>query len=263
MRPSRRPPARPPAGRRPTPGRIGLPSPTPRRASSIAEAQFSSRPTSTTSRSPTGPHRSPFSRGRSLEPHLAELGRGRGPAARGSAPCRRRPPRRQREGPDPARAAEARGSRSPSSSPPGPRAPVVLPVTYNPGHEWDRSPVANGQPGDKFALTIVPTVPAGAPERISLTFTFRHKKSGDLTIPRTNLIRPLLDANHEYTLADADKKRLAHDFVRALGEIDPTLSASDPIGEKDLTVTIQDDHGKVETLTGWVKISASLVNERD
>ena len=141
------------------------------------------------------------------------------------------------------------------------KAPVVLGLTYNPRRRLGEFDVVNGTPDSAFKLTIVPNSLPGAPPRITLNLTFRHEKSGDLSIPRRPRLRLLLDKG-EYSLSDSDKKTIAHDFVVVMNETDRTLSAANPIGIKDVTLTIHADDGTVlDTIAGSVRIYPALVNE--
>lgn len=143
------------------------------------------------------------------------------------------------------------------------KAPQSLGLTYLLSPRLLGFHVVGGAPEGSFKLTLVPKDRANPPPRITLRFTFTHEKSGTLTIPRNSRIRPLLDANGEFSLSDDDKKVLAHDFIRVLDEIDPTFWAGKAIEPHEVAVTIVHDDGfTIDTLVGWLKFDPKLINVR-
>jgi hypothetical protein len=143
------------------------------------------------------------------------------------------------------------------------KAPQSLGLTYLLSPRQLGFHLVDGAPEGSLKLTIVPKDRSNPPPRITLTFTFKHEQSGTLTIPRTERIRPLLDANGQYSLTDDHRKILAHDFIRVLDEIDQTFSAGNAIKPHDVTVTIIHDDGfTIDTLAGWLRFDPKLTNAR-
>ncbi len=147
--------------------------------------------------------------------------------------------------------------------------PVKLKVTYNlkrkPG-DFDFD-FENGKPDGSAKLVLVPTG-AFRPLRVRISLTFTDGSNGLFTIPRTPPLRFALDQG-KYACSDADMKRIAHDFVRIINEVDRNFASPnhppDPvIPITNVTILIEDDNGgQVDQLQGWLQITPQLVNVRN
>jgi hypothetical protein len=122
-----------------------------------------------------------------------------------------------------------------------------------------------GVPGDKCDLTINWTSPLGvAPQTIQVAIAFTYNKNAKLTIP---LARPVVrGTNGKYKLSADDLRRVAHDFIQAVANIDPTISLSNPLQPITVdSVTVTPDDASVDTqplkATGSLMIIPQILND--